>query len=60
MENLLQNEHGDLKKVVDLEKHQKDSGRPISDAMLQQIGALNPEIEQLNLRNCSFTDLGLW
>ena len=61
MRNLLQDDLGRLRKDINLEVHASSSGVPVSNATVQEVCELNPELTILTLRNCDLvTDAGLW
>lgn len=59
--NFLSDDFGELKRSIDLVKHGKDTGAPITDGVLQELSDLHPHVESLNLHGCAqVTDVGLW
>lgn len=52
---------GTLLADIDLRKYASESGQAISNATVQELCAIHPHIESLNLTNCGqVSDVGLW
>lgn len=52
---------GSLYPDVDLRKYGLESGKIVTNAMVQELCSIHPKIETLNLTHCSsVTDVGLW
>ena len=61
LKNFLSDDLGTFKQHIDLPRHALDSGAPITDATVQEVADLHPDVVSLNLRKCDqVTDVGLW
>ncbi|CAM9318828.1 unnamed protein product [Ectocarpus sp. 8 AP-2014] len=59
--NFLEERDCSIKKRLDLYVHQTETGRPVTDAVVQEVCKLRPEMIGLSLRNCiEVTDVGMW
>ncbi|GBG30328.1 F-box/LRR-repeat protein 2 [Hondaea fermentalgiana] len=61
LSNFLKDDMGTFRKHLDLAKHAKESGLPVTDATLQEIADLHPCVESIQAAACNeITDVGLW
>ncbi|CAM9101386.1 unnamed protein product [Hapterophycus canaliculatus] len=59
--NFLEERDCSIKKRLDLYVHQTETGRPVTDAVVQEVCKLRPDMIGLSLRDCTeVTDVGLW
>eukprot|EP00752_Nemacystus_decipiens_P012503 g11074.t1 len=59
--NFLEERDCSIKKRLDLYVHQTETGRPVTDAVVQEVCKLRPDMIGLSLRDCiEVTDVGLW
>ncbi|CAM9152255.1 unnamed protein product, partial [Laminaria digitata] len=59
--NFLEERDCSIKKRLDLCVHQTETGRPVTDAVVQEVCKLRPDMIGLSLRDCvEVTDVGLW
>ncbi|KAG5184809.1 hypothetical protein JKP88DRAFT_354359 [Tribonema minus] len=61
MLNFLEDRDGSIKKRLDLGLHQVESGRAVTDAVVQEVARACPQLRGLALRGCAaLTDAALW
>ena len=61
LRNLLKDDLGRLRLDVNLEVHAESSGIPVTNATVQEVCELNPQMTSLCVRNCfDVSDAGLW
>jgi len=59
--NFLEEEDGSLRRNIDLHEHALETGKPITDATVQEVCKLQPNLEELTLTNATLMgDVGLW
>lgn len=59
--NFIRIKDGSFLNEVDLRRFAMDAGQPITNAVVQEVCAMNPRITSLSLLNCSqVSDVGLW
>eukprot|EP00947_MAST-08B_sp_MAST-8B-sp1_P002745 g2745.t1 len=59
--NFLADEHGTLRDVVDLRQHAKDSGTSVTNATIQEVADIIPDLRGLSIRDCrEVSDVGMW
>ena len=59
--NFVDDDLQSLKLSIDLRAHAKESGVPVTNATVQELAAMIPNLTALNLSDCSdVTDVGLW
>jgi F-box/leucine-rich repeat protein 2/20 len=59
--NFTDEESWTIKKSINLHQHNLDTGTEITNAVVQEVCCMKPDVYSLNLKKCtSVTDIGLW